>query len=131
MRRGAALGMLYSAELERLQKLLHFPEEVALQLTEVEYELYYRVPPIAYVRHVTSDLRPRPHADNLPATPSVAHLTKRFQEVRTAILYRPISLYACTSIYPLFYSIYLHSSTIAFKRPLLYAGAHLFCICDG
>lgn len=81
VRRGACLGMLYSAELERLQKLLHFPEEVALQLTEVEYELYYRVPPIAYVRHVTSDLRPRPHADNLPATPSVAHLTKRFQEV--------------------------------------------------
>ncbi|XP_037802088.1 1-phosphatidylinositol 4,5-bisphosphate phosphodiesterase epsilon-1-like isoform X2 [Penaeus monodon] len=91
VRRGACLGMLYSAELERLQKLLHFPEEVALQLTEVEYELYYRVPPIAYVRHVTSDLRPRPHADNLPATPSVAHLTKRFQEVSSWITHVIVS----------------------------------------
>ena len=54
----AALGppMLYSDELERLQKLLHFPEEVALQLTEVEYDLFYRVAPIAYIRHVTTDL---------------------------------------------------------------------------
>ena len=30
-----SLKMLYTGELERLQKLLHFPEEVALQLTEV------------------------------------------------------------------------------------------------
>lgn len=45
-----------SEELEDLQKLLHFPEEVALRLAETEYQLFYQVPPSEYLRHVTQDL---------------------------------------------------------------------------
>lgn len=82
--------MLYSEELEGLQRLLHFPEEVALRLTDVEYDLYYRVPPIAYIRHVTSDLRPRAsiqEQDHLfSAAIAVAHLTKRFKEVKVVFV---------------------------------------------
>ena len=45
-----------SEELEDLQKLLHFPEEVALRLTETEHQLFYKVPPDEYLRHVAQDL---------------------------------------------------------------------------
>lgn len=34
----------YSSDLEELQNILHFPEEVALRLTDAEYQLYYQVP---------------------------------------------------------------------------------------
>ncbi|XP_063888080.1 1-phosphatidylinositol 4,5-bisphosphate phosphodiesterase epsilon-1-like isoform X4 [Scylla paramamosain] len=90
-RPGSGLDMLYSEELEGLQKLLHFPEEVALKLTEVEYDLYYRVPPIAYIRHVTSDLRPPRHAQPPSYTQTVAHLTKRFKEVSSWITHVIVS----------------------------------------
>ena len=33
----------YCAELEELQELLHFPEEVALRLADTEYQLFYQV----------------------------------------------------------------------------------------
>ena len=39
-----------------MQKLLHFPEEVALRLAESEYQLFYQVPPAEYLRHVSQDL---------------------------------------------------------------------------
>lgn len=45
-----------SEELEDLHKLLHFPEEVALRLTESEYQLFYQVQPCEYLRHVAQDL---------------------------------------------------------------------------
>lgn len=35
----------YCAELEELQELLHFPEEVALRLADTEYQLFYQVSP--------------------------------------------------------------------------------------
>lgn len=35
----------YCAELEELQELLHFPEEVALRLADTEYQLFYQVKP--------------------------------------------------------------------------------------
>jgi len=44
-----------SEELEDLHRLLHFPEEVALSLTESEYQLFYQVPPHEYLRHVAQD----------------------------------------------------------------------------
>lgn len=76
--------MLYFEELDSLQRLLHYPEEVAHRLTEVEYELFYSVPPIAYVRHVTTDLR----TNDRPLTPTrgkksntVDALIRRFREV--------------------------------------------------
>ncbi|XP_053623157.1 1-phosphatidylinositol 4,5-bisphosphate phosphodiesterase epsilon-1-like isoform X2 [Plodia interpunctella] len=43
-------------ELTALRSLLHFPEEVALRLTDTEYQLFYQVPPIDYLRQVTLDL---------------------------------------------------------------------------
>jgi phosphatidylinositol phospholipase C epsilon len=48
--------VVYAGELESLQKLLHFPEEVALRLTATEHHLFYQVPPIDYLRQVTLDL---------------------------------------------------------------------------
>lgn len=47
----------YEAEFQELQLiLLWFPEEVAIRLTEVEYELIRQVPPIEYLRHATLDM---------------------------------------------------------------------------
>ena len=34
---------VYSSELESLQKLLHFPEEVAIKLTQTEHALFCKV----------------------------------------------------------------------------------------
>lgn len=33
----------FSGELEELQNILHFPEEVALRITDTEYQLFYQV----------------------------------------------------------------------------------------
>jgi hypothetical protein len=33
----------FSSDLEELQYILHFPEEVALRLTDAEFQLYYQV----------------------------------------------------------------------------------------
>lgn len=40
-------------ELELLHTMLHFPEEVALRLAEVDYELFYSVSPVDYIQHIT------------------------------------------------------------------------------
>ena len=42
--------------LQQLVKLLPFPEEVALQLTDTEHALFSQVAPVDYVRHVTTEL---------------------------------------------------------------------------
>ncbi|CAK1554499.1 unnamed protein product [Leptosia nina] len=83
-------------ELASLKTLLHFPEEVALRLTDTEYKLFYQVPPIDYLRQVTLDLGGegllgsvterqmirRPPATHLPQTKSsVRALIRRFNEV--------------------------------------------------
>ena len=76
-------GLHYSEELQRLQKLMHFPEEVALQLTDTEYELFNSVPPMHFVRQVTIDLGKEGvvhHASQ--KKPSVQTLIQRFNEVR-------------------------------------------------
>lgn len=36
--------------------MLWFPEELALKLTEVEYELFRKIPPAEYLRHATLDM---------------------------------------------------------------------------
>ncbi len=47
----------YEQEFQELQFiLLWFPEEVALRLTEVEYELFKQIPPMEYLRHATLDM---------------------------------------------------------------------------
>ena len=48
--------MVYSSELEELQSLVQFPEEVALMLANTEHRLFLMVPASSYVRHVTIDM---------------------------------------------------------------------------
>lgn len=69
---------LYKLELERLQYIFHFPEEVAFQLSSTEYELFYSIPPLDYVHYVTCDLSSTPLHEN-PS--NVRILVKRFAEV--------------------------------------------------
>jgi hypothetical protein len=55
----------YRNELEMLQTMLHFPEEVALRLAEVDHELFYSVQPVDFVRHITCSLSsPSPSASS-------------------------------------------------------------------
>ncbi|KAJ8984688.1 hypothetical protein NQ317_004947 [Molorchus minor] len=74
----------YCAELEELQELLHFPEEVALRLADTEYQLFYQVPPIDYLRQTwggTTGTSSQSLPGNAPTRSSVATLIKRFNEV--------------------------------------------------
>ena len=66
-------------ELESLQKLLAFPEEVAMVMTEQEHQLFLEVPPPHYVRQVTVELSRNYHAHG---TRTVEDLIRRFDEVR-------------------------------------------------
>ena len=43
MREDIEQTTLYAEELSQLQKLLHFPEEVAMMLTKTEYDLFNKV----------------------------------------------------------------------------------------
>ncbi|XP_055309432.1 1-phosphatidylinositol 4,5-bisphosphate phosphodiesterase epsilon-1-like, partial [Sitodiplosis mosellana] len=47
----------FPGELEELQNVLHFPEEVALRITDAEYQLFYQVPPLEYFKHVILELQ--------------------------------------------------------------------------
>lgn len=38
-----AAAPTFPGELEELQSVLHFPEEVALRITDAEYQLFYQV----------------------------------------------------------------------------------------
>ena len=86
-RRMLALPPSFPDELNILQRLLPFPEEVALKLTESEFELFNSVPPIDYLRHCTTDLTARHHPSSQPtnaqpADNGVPSLIRRFNEVR-------------------------------------------------
>ncbi|KAK7011166.1 1-phosphatidylinositol 4 5-bisphosphate phosphodiesterase epsilon-1-like isoform X1, partial [Biomphalaria glabrata] len=72
----------YTEELERLRKMLHFPEEVAMMLTSTEHKLFCSVPPQHYVRHVTMELS-RPLLQKTQM--SVEQLIQRFNEVSSWI----------------------------------------------
>ena len=75
---------LYADELEGLQKILPYPEEVAMSLTETEYKLFNGIPGMYYVRHVTMDLSRSPTTSTDHNNTSVATLIQRFYEVRVA-----------------------------------------------
>ncbi|VDK27065.1 unnamed protein product [Gongylonema pulchrum] len=80
---------LFRSELERLQYILHFPEEVAFQLSTTEYQLFYGMQPMDYVRYVSCDLTSVPAADN----PSpVRNLVKRLSEVSSWITHVIVSM---------------------------------------
>ncbi|XP_071091113.1 1-phosphatidylinositol 4,5-bisphosphate phosphodiesterase epsilon-1-like [Haliotis cracherodii] len=75
-------GTQYDTELEQLQKMLHFPEEVAMMLTDSEHSLFTSIPSAQYVRQVTIDLSRSPtHRKH----PCVEDLIQRFNEVTTWI----------------------------------------------
>ncbi|KHJ91933.1 RasGEF domain protein, partial [Oesophagostomum dentatum] len=79
---------LFRLELERLQYILHFPEEVAFQLSSTEYELFHSIQPMDYVRYVSCDLTSVPIAEN----PSpVRNLVKRLSEVSSWITHVIVS----------------------------------------
>lgn len=59
-----------SEELEDLHKLLHFPEEVALRLTESEYQLFYQASPQDYLRHVAQSQTLQKSPARPPPSPS-------------------------------------------------------------
>lgn len=40
---GATSMSTHPGDLEELQSILHFPEEVALRITDAEYQLFYKV----------------------------------------------------------------------------------------
>ncbi|CAI4232602.1 unnamed protein product [Auanema sp. JU1783] len=73
---------MFRIELERLQNLLSFPEEVAYELSQTEYKLFYSVNPIEYVRYVSCDLTSIPVKEN-PS--NVCDLVKRLSEVSSWI----------------------------------------------
>ncbi len=91
----------YEQEFQELQlMLLWFPEEVAIRLTEVEYELFKQVHPIEYLRHATLDMNhfkqyrsSRANGgklldetlDNKDAPKSVQDLIVRYKEVSSWI----------------------------------------------
>ncbi|KAI6195032.1 hypothetical protein M3Y96_01188100 [Aphelenchoides besseyi] len=79
---------LFRLELERLQYILRFPEEVAFQLSSTEYQLFFNVSPIDFIRYVGADLASIPIVDN----PSpVKNLIKRLSEVSSWITHVMIS----------------------------------------
>lgn len=81
--------VVYSQELRDLQKILHFPEEVAMRMTETEYNLFNQVAPMMYIRHVTTDLGKT--ADSRADYPkarrkaTIHDLIQRFSEVSSWI----------------------------------------------
>uniref|UniRef100_A0A5S6QM85 Phosphoinositide phospholipase C n=1 Tax=Trichuris muris TaxID=70415 RepID=A0A5S6QM85_TRIMR len=79
---------LYSLELERLQSVFYFPEEVAFQLSAVEYDLVYSITPMDYVTYVICDL----NQVRLNLNPSeVRVLIKRFAEVSSWVTHLILS----------------------------------------
>lgn len=53
---GIILEDIYATELDSLRRLLHFPEEVALIISEKEANLFYDIPSLDFLRQVTLDL---------------------------------------------------------------------------
>ncbi|KAL3102215.1 hypothetical protein niasHS_003624 [Heterodera schachtii] len=85
---GAEPITLFRLELERLQYILHFPEEVAFQLSSTEYQLFYNICSLDFVRFVGCDLANISAQDN----PSpVKNLVKRLSEVSSWITHIIIS----------------------------------------
>ncbi len=89
-RRMLALPPSFPDELNSLQKILAFPEEVALKLSQLEHELFSCVPPVDYLRHCTTDLTSRNslHYNENRLQNGVPSLIRRFNEV----IHYPLSI---------------------------------------
>ncbi|CAJ0933262.1 unnamed protein product, partial [Mesorhabditis belari] len=79
---------LFRLELERLQYILHFPEEVAYQLSHTEYQLFYGIQPMDYVRYVICD---QTGISVLENSSPVRSLVKRLSEVSSWITHVIVS----------------------------------------
>ncbi|XP_058116355.1 1-phosphatidylinositol 4,5-bisphosphate phosphodiesterase epsilon-1-like [Anopheles ziemanni] len=53
----SATSVPFSGELEELQNILHFPEEVALRITDMEYQLFYQVSPVDFINDAIHELQ--------------------------------------------------------------------------
>nr|XP_042900346.1 1-phosphatidylinositol 4,5-bisphosphate phosphodiesterase epsilon-1 [Parasteatoda tepidariorum] len=78
--------IVHKEELDSLQKILHFPEMVALQMGQVESDMFYSVPPFHYVHQLTLPLCLNSSSEN-----AVQQLVKRFQEVSSWITHMIVS----------------------------------------
>jgi len=76
--REITLDDTFAPELDSLRRILHFPEEVALLITDKENDLFYDIPPLDFLRQVTLD-QDGANACNT----SVKKLIDRFNAVRT------------------------------------------------
>ncbi len=61
-------------------RLLGFPEELALQLFEAEYEIFYSVQPLAYANFIIDQFDERSHD-----TSGIGRLVDRFTEVQRSL----------------------------------------------
>ncbi|CAJ0580235.1 unnamed protein product, partial [Mesorhabditis spiculigera] len=75
-------------EIQQNRYILHFPEEVAYQLSHTEYQLFYGIQPMDYVRYVICDLTGVGVLEN---SSPVRSLVKRLSEVSSWITHVIIS----------------------------------------
>ena len=80
---------LFRLELERLQYILHFPEEVGFQLSAAEYKLFYSAQPLDFVRYVSADLTTAGAVSNV--TSDLHRLVKRFSEISSWVTHLIVS----------------------------------------
>ncbi|XP_037093117.1 1-phosphatidylinositol 4,5-bisphosphate phosphodiesterase epsilon-1-like [Pollicipes pollicipes] len=80
-------SLLYYKELEDLQKILHFPEQLALSMTETEHKLFSQVSAIAYIRYTTCDLT----GSEVLHQNDIQDLLQRFNEVRCWVTHLVVS----------------------------------------
>src|SRR6218665_400104 len=92
--------MDFTEELQQLQKMLHFPEEVALHLTENEHALFQKVHPVEFIRQVCLD-KFKPSA---MCQPGIQNLVHRFQQVHR--LYHALKIFKAFQV-----ALYLRSKS--------------------
>lgn len=87
----------FAPELNTLQRILHFPEEVALLISDKENDIFYNVPPIDYLRQATLD-----QDDTNACCTSVHKLVERFNAVSSFAANFVFNLYVCKKKFLLF-----------------------------
>jgi len=80
----------FGSEFDSLRRILHFPEEVAILLSDKETDLFYDVPPLDFLRQVTLD-----QGGKNACNTSVKKLIDRFNAVRTLNDYLYIKFAIC------------------------------------
>ncbi|KAG5673905.1 hypothetical protein PVAND_003906 [Polypedilum vanderplanki] len=79
----------FSSDLEELQNILHFPEEVALRLTEAEYQLYYQTSVADFIIESIYDLQGKVNDERVNSP--IKNLRKRFDDVSSWTTYIVLS----------------------------------------